>query len=159
MKVFVYRNLHFEGHVYSLKSLEGITRGRVIGHARGIVLKNVEFVVNENGRQRVLKEKHKNVHAGIVGEVIGLYDYRPRMPSSLYSNDPWNDQIKGYKVNYNPYLYSSFVIDRSKTPIHKADFVSLWMGDIRVLSKPVNITTTRYEPQDASYNQNRRHRY
>lgn len=151
-KVFVYRNLHFEGHVYSIKSLEGLTRGHVTGHARGILLENVEFVVNENGRQRVLREKQKNVHAGIVGDVIGLYDYRPLMPSSLRSNDPWNDQIKGYKINYNPYFYSSFVIDGSNVPIHKADLVSLWMGDIRVLTKSVNITTTRYEPKDASHN-------
>lgn len=159
LKVFIYRNLHFDGHVYSIKSLTGLTRNRVVGHAKGILLQNVEFVVNEKGRQRVLKEKRKNVHAGIVGEIIGLHDYRPRMPSSLSSNDPWNDQIQGFNVNYNPYLYSSFIVVTTNKPIIKAELVSLWNGDIKVLTKPVNIITTKREPENASNSKDWRSRY
>jgi hypothetical protein len=35
----------------------------VVGHALSLRLNNVLFQVNEAGRQRVIKEKKKNVHA------------------------------------------------------------------------------------------------
>ena len=70
MRVFVYFNLHKK--LWSVKSLEGERRGRVIGHASRVTLDNATQRVSEAGRQRVLREKQKNIHAGIVGTLAGV---------------------------------------------------------------------------------------
>jgi hypothetical protein len=94
MKVFVYYNLH--KHLWSIKALEGENKGRVIAHRPTVWLTNAVPKVSEAGRQRVLKEQRKNVHAGIVGH------WRDAdMP--LVSNDYW------VPVTYNPYKYETFV--------------------------------------------------
>lgn len=63
MKVFVYWNLH--KNLWSVKSLEGFHKGKVIARLSSVNLKNCIFKVSEAGRQRVLQTK--NVHAGVVG--------------------------------------------------------------------------------------------
>lgn len=65
MKVFVYWNLH--RGLWSVKALEGAQKGRVIARLGHLGLEDCEFKVSEAGRQRVLREGRKNVHAGIVG--------------------------------------------------------------------------------------------
>ena len=72
MKVFVYFNLHKK--VWSVKALEGPNKGKVIEHTTNINIANAKFKVSEAGRQRVLKEKKKNVHAGVTG--IQVNDYK-----------------------------------------------------------------------------------
>jgi len=65
--------------------------GIVRFHTYAIALEQCQFKVSESGRQRVLREKRKNVHAFIKGIFIkkgGL--------------------VKGDKVTYNPYKMSSF---------------------------------------------------
>jgi hypothetical protein len=106
-RVFVYYNLH--KHVFSIKSLEGETKGKVIAHAKQVLLKECEFKVSQKGRERVLKKRQKNVHAGVVGKLI--------LSERKY---------KGNKeVTYNPYDYSTFVIKENKKPIHKTDYAYL----------------------------------
>ena len=85
-------------------------KGRVIDHTHNICLDHAEFVVRESGRQRVLKQKQKNVHAFVRGVM------RPSSSS--------NDNRLG-NATYNPYLYSSFVDSKTKEPIYKADSVIL----------------------------------
>ena len=65
LRVFVYFNLHRK--CWSIKALEGAARGRVVAHATSVRLDCVEFRVSEAGRQRVIREQRKNVHAGAVG--------------------------------------------------------------------------------------------
>jgi len=103
-KVFVYRNLR--ENCWSLRSLE---TGRVIAHAHNLNLDNVEFCVSEPGRQRVLREKRKNVHAGIKGVV--RQSAQPHLLASLQA------------VTYNPYKAPTFVTrgPKSGVPVHKAD--------------------------------------
>ena len=89
-KVIVYFNLHQKR--WSIKSAE---TNKVIGYAETVVLRDVKPKVSEAGRQRVLKEKQKNVHAGLEGLLVWQSD-------------------RVYKVNleeitYNPYKHSSFV--------------------------------------------------
>lgn len=86
-KVYVYRNLHKK--CYSVKSLR---TGKVIAHVDDITLINVQFKVSPAGRERVLRERRKNVHAGVVGYVARA--------SML------GDSIR---VMYNPYKFSGFV--------------------------------------------------
>jgi hypothetical protein len=66
MKVFVYFNLHKK--VWSVKALEGPNKGRVVAHRNALSLYHCTFKVSEAGRQRVIREQRKNVHAGIVGD-------------------------------------------------------------------------------------------
>lgn len=70
MKVAVYRNLH--NGMFSIQCREGENYGRVICHSKSVRLKNVSFVVRENGRQKVIREQKKNVHAFVVGELDGI---------------------------------------------------------------------------------------
>lgn len=107
MKVFVYYNLH--RRCWSVKALEGKQRGKVILHCSDISLINCTFRVSETGRQRVLREKRKNVHAGVVG----------------FMSDTTSRKRRGaIKVSYDPYKYSSFVDELNK-PIYVADVVHM----------------------------------
>jgi hypothetical protein len=61
-KVFVYYNLH--KHTWSIRDCK--TR-RVIGHSDHVLLFEVKPKVSQAGRERVLREQRKNVHAGLEG--------------------------------------------------------------------------------------------
>lgn len=89
-KVFCYRNLMRAGVVYSVRDVQS---GLVIDRSPRVVLSGVTLKVSEAGRQRVLRDKRKNVHAGIQGKRI------KRAP-------------KGYwrRASYNPYRNETFVI-------------------------------------------------
>jgi hypothetical protein len=67
MKVRVYFNLH--KNLLSVQS-KGKNGWRVIAHEESVALRDVKFKVSEAGRQRVLKEKKKNVHAFIEGAIV-----------------------------------------------------------------------------------------
>lgn len=68
MRFYVYWNIH-KG-CWSVKALEGEDKGKVILHAPEVRLDNARFHVQEGGRNRVLKEGQKNVHAGVVGDLV-----------------------------------------------------------------------------------------
>lgn len=104
MRVDVYYNL--QKQCLSVRSREKHTYGKVIKHVNSIVLKDVEFVVSEAGRQRVIKSKQKNVHAYVRGTTTKL---------------PKRYSIENV-VKYNPYLYSSFVT-LDGTPIKSSKMV------------------------------------
>ena len=109
-KVKVYFNLH-------KKVLSVMEKGKVIAHVPEITLRDVKFKVSEAGRQRVLREQRKNVHAGLVGIVTE-------------ENFP-----EGDRVTYNPYLYDSFV--NAENPQEKI------MGALfaKVVGKKININS------------------
>ena len=98
MKAFVYYNLHRK--MWSVKALEGECKGKVVAHRRDVVLHKPVAKVSEAGRKRVLTERKKNVHAGLIGE--------------------WRDlnilMAEGDEITYNPYKYSSFVYKDDETP-------------------------------------------
>ena len=122
MKVKVYYNLR--KNCYSIVSLEKENYGRVIKHENYVPLTNAQFKVSEKGRQRVLREQKKNVHAYVVGEwSIDCYNGSEILCSELQTKD---GNIKSIKVaTYNPYKYSSFVDAHSKKPLAKAKQVLL----------------------------------
>jgi hypothetical protein len=109
MRVFVYFNLHRK--CLSVKALEGERKGRVIAHADMVVLDNVTFKVSEAGRQRVIREQRKNVHAGVVGELqsMGINTAMLSIAEALYS-----------PLKYNPYKFDSFVHAVNETPVRNA---------------------------------------
>lgn len=103
MRVFVYRNLHKK--LWSVRAMEGPNKGRVILHATTISLANCTFKVSEAGRQRVIREKRKNVHAGVQGTLI--------------ESAPPSDCSR--KITYDPYRYATFVDAVSHEAILQAD--------------------------------------
>jgi len=113
MKVYVYRNLHKD--CWSIKALEGNNKGKVVYHAQTVTLSNCTFKVSKAGRERVLRDKRKNVHAGVAGELIRVnipLSYMPQMTA----------------VTYNPYKYESFVRKYNDfMPVHNASWV--YMAD------------------------------
>ena len=117
-RVEVYYNLH--KHVLSVRQ-----RGRVIMHTPTIELENVVFSVQPAGRNKVLKQKRKNVHAFVRGELLNSDS--KRIEKSLTRNsDNWR------LVTYNPYKYESFVYSDNEKPIHSASRVivdgrSVWV--------------------------------
>lgn len=117
-KVFVYYNLHKK--CWSIKALEGENKNKVIHHANEVILFDAKPKVSEAGRQRVLKEQSKNVHAGIVGNLFSI-------DSKVFKT---ND--KDFKeITYNPYKYSTFVYkDNDDNPFKGSDVV--YMANRRV---------------------------
>jgi hypothetical protein len=114
MRVFVYFNLHRK--CFSIKALEGDRKGRVVAHRDTVVLENCRFKVSEAGRQRVLREKRKNVHAGVSGT----------WAETVRDNADFEHlSILGRAVTYNPYKYDSFVIRATEHPIGVADVVAM----------------------------------
>jgi hypothetical protein len=94
MRVFVYWNLH-KG-LWSVKAMEGESKGKVIARVAGLALKDAHFKVSRAGRERVIREQRKNVHAGVVGEWMEGEDF-----------------LGTEQVTYNPYKYTTFVLKNS----------------------------------------------
>jgi len=104
-KVYVYFNLH--KNCFSIRK-----NGKVISHCDSVILKDATFKVSEAGRQRVLREKRKNVHAFVVGsvsDVSGLSGVEHRITN----------------IYYNPYKHNSFVRLDDKSAIYSARYVKL----------------------------------
>jgi hypothetical protein len=108
-KVMVYYNLH--KHTFSISR-----NGRVIAHADYVKLTDVEFRVRQGGREKVVREKSKNVHSFVIGT---LKDYC-KFPCENLPSEP-NSNI----VTYNPYKYNSYVIKDTEEPIYSAGEVEL----------------------------------
>lgn len=91
-----YRNLNRKGLWFSFKSCNtGLVVKRVDLAAGDVAcLRNVTFKVSKAGRQRVLREKRKNVHATIKGE--------PVFPGEYIKGQSW-------RVKYDPYKNDTFI--------------------------------------------------
>ena len=106
-KVMVYYNLH--KHTFSVQK-----NGIVVFHADYLELKDVEFRVRVGGKEKVRKEKSKNVHAFVIGMLEDFCEH----PCEEMPEEP-----VGEIVTYNPYLYDSFVYKKTKEPVYNANEV------------------------------------
>lgn len=86
-KYYIYRNLTRGG--FSVKY-----KGKVIDHADNITAYGVRFKVNELGRQRVVREQKKYVHAYIVCDSYHKIND--------FVKDCTLESQKMVSVNYNP---------------------------------------------------------
>ena len=120
MKVIVYFNLHKK--VWSIKALEGKMKGKVIAHRDYVFLYDAQPKVSEAGRQRVLKEQCKNVHAGVVGEWFDKSDDRPSV---------WSIREQVY---YNPYTTDKFIYKASGFEWKWGDCVEMFADTRQVYS-------------------------
>lgn len=98
MRVFVYRNLH-----KNCLSVRCVKTKRVIAYVDFILLEDCTFKVSEKGRERVLKEKRKNVHAGIEGHWVNKKTINLETGSTS-------------RVIYDPYKYQTFVDSKTLKP-------------------------------------------
>lgn len=108
-KVFVYKNLHKD--CWSVRQ-----DGLVKAYADKISLFDCSFRVNRKGREKVLLEKRKNVHAGISGYI------------DTFEVDNWEDNHPNTsRTSYNPYKNKTFV-DTAGTPVYWSSSVKLETG-------------------------------
>lgn len=83
-------------------------RGVIRASAKQVRLCDVEFRVRESGRQRMLREKRKNVHAFAVGRLV---DYvHPSDEREL-------ERMPGRGAFYDPYRFPSFVDRETNAPV------------------------------------------
>jgi hypothetical protein len=108
-KVMVYYNLH--KHTFSVQK-----NGLVILHADYVKLKDVEFRVRQGGKEKVRKEKSKNVHAFVIGNLVDYCQY----PCDEIPEEPTGDI-----VTYNPYKYDTFVYKETEEPVINASEVDM----------------------------------
>ena len=101
-KVFVYKNLHKD--CWSVRQ-----DGLVKAHADKLEMWDCSFRVNQKGREKVIKEKRKNVHAGILGRV----------------DDIGGTIMIGTEVTYNPYKYNSFVDKNTESPVYYLSLIHI----------------------------------
>jgi hypothetical protein len=108
-KVMVYYNLH--KHTFSVTY-----DSKVILHADYVKLGDVEFRVRPGGKDRVRKEKSKNVHAFVIGTLLDYCEY----PCDDIPNPP-SDMI----VTYDPYKFNTFVYKNTEEPVYQAKEVDM----------------------------------
>lgn len=93
-----------------------MVHGRVVQHHQRLLLSDAKFVVREGGRQRVLREKRKNVHAFIVGYLV---DSR-----GIFGADADTKRDFPVRITYNPYRAGAFLTE-SGAPVFEARGVLL----------------------------------
>ena len=94
-KYRVYRNLH-RGD-FSI-----LSNGKVIDRGDNLILTNVQFYSRETGRQRVIEEGVKNVHAFMcTNDLVVKFDenLEPKLDRRVISR---------IQITYNPKLYANF---------------------------------------------------
>jgi hypothetical protein len=88
----------------------------VILQADYVKLGDVEFRVRPGGKDRVRKEKSKNVHAFVIGKLLDYCE----SPCDDIPNPP-SDMI----VTYDPYKFDTFVYKNTEEPVHRAKEVDM----------------------------------
>lgn len=107
--VRVFRN--WKHHCYSI--MQG---GVVRASARQVLLADVQFVVRESGRQRMIAEQRKNVHAYAVGRLV----------DHVHPHDTRDLQrLDGRPLTYDAYRDASFVDADDGSAVWQADSVLL----------------------------------
>lgn len=136
MKCFIYRNLNRKGFVYSFKALEGPYKGRVVAYGESFEVESVKFFVSQAGWKRAVREKKRNVHAGIIGNVTVVGNYVSRLPNNTLRSGVVAPLLGGFGVRYHPFeTNGSFVgVNTGVTmllPIYEAQRVVAYRNIVR----------------------------
>jgi hypothetical protein len=99
--VRVFRN--WKHHCWSI--MQG---GVLCASARQVRLADVQFRVRESGRQRMLRDRRKNVHAYAVGRLVDWV--HPDDGREL-------ETLEGRGVMYDAYRFATFVDTDTHTPV------------------------------------------
>ena len=110
--VRVHRNLHSK--CYSI-----CQKGKVVGHATHLALRNCYFVVRKAGQQRVRRMKEKNVHAFVEGNIV--------WDNNIFGYKPEDEYAFPVKITYNPYTDDTFMAGGTteKFPIEYSKYVMI----------------------------------
>lgn len=90
-------------------------RWKVIAHPHKVFLTNVKFYVQAAGHARVIRDKVKNVHAFIQGELN-------------FSNYGGTLLAQGEKASYNPYKMAAFHLSSTLAPLKTAQSIEVASG-------------------------------
>lgn len=94
-KVMIYKNLH--NGLFSVRQ-----NGLVVAHVESFSLSRVFCKVSEAGRQKVIREQKKNVHAFLCGELLDVNCVGTE-------NGMFKTMVHNNKLTYNPYKLGNFV--------------------------------------------------
>jgi hypothetical protein len=86
---------HFTKKTYAIEQ-----GGLIVGYSDKFYLQDADFTVSESGRQRVIREKKKNVHAHVWG--------------FIKTELPFIGVRTREEINYNPYKNETFVTQDNK---------------------------------------------
>ena len=114
-EVRVYRNLHRA--MWSIQVRVPGKGWRVAFHATEVVLGSATFEVNEAGRQKVLRERKKNVHAFVRGRVVSFC--YPGGMTAHFSRP----------VTYNPFKAPTFVVASTFPAVPVTEAGGVWLSD------------------------------
>tara|TARA_Y100000310_G_scaffold330034_1_gene400959 strand:- start:76 stop:459 length:384 start_codon:yes stop_codon:yes gene_type:complete len=106
-RVYVYFNLHKK--CWSVRQ-----DGKIVEHSHCVILKDCRYLVGQAGREKVLREKRKNVHAGVSGYYV---ERVPGIPD------------KAKEITYNPYKYKTFVDKKTGRAVKVSDYAVLTCGN------------------------------
>ncbi|WP_449809731.1 hypothetical protein [Metabacillus arenae] len=109
-RVQVYRNIR-----KNMFSIIDKKSKRLIIHCNSILLSSVEFKVSAKGRERVLREKQKRIHAYVEGDFVRCE------VNNIISNVS--------KVYYNPYFTENFINTETGQSIFNAKKCYLIQGE------------------------------
>ncbi len=98
MRVEVYWNLS-----RNCWSIRDVATGRIHAHADKVSVRGAQFVVQPAGRKRVLRERKKNVHAFVRGELAVFSSEGIEGEWLAATPRQWS------AVTYNPYQDESFM--------------------------------------------------
>ncbi len=124
MRVQVYWNIH--KRVWSIRDK---TTRRVVAHAATIEMDNVKFHVSAKGNARVRREKTKNIHAWVEGDLLH-HDTRSDYAGLSKDMRLWA-QGDMYRVNYNPYKVDRFKL-QTYTEVESDPNDMTWLWNIKV---------------------------
>lgn len=82
--------------------------------AKQVRLADVEFRIRPSGRDRMLRERKRNVHAYAIGRLIDF---------TYPDEDRVLEKIHGRTVSYSPYGKAAFMDIESNTPVTVAETV------------------------------------
>lgn len=130
-KVEIYLNRKAMGksprRVYSLRHATGQNRGKVACSSTRILMRDVEFVVRQAGREDTLRRMKagdgptKTVHAFLRGTVVARGNHAVAFIKKVGLS-------LNRSIRYNPMSHTSFV--NGSMPIYKADWAWVFEDDI-----------------------------
>lgn len=121
MRVKVFKNLN-KGCL-SIIAMEGPYKNKVVAYANSAYVNDgVEMRVSEASRQRVLREKVKNVHAFVIGSLscIDLIETRYPVEDGILGLPVEPDHPHERKIRYNPYLRGEFFDAETGEAVHQS---------------------------------------
>lgn len=103
-----------------MRAAAGPRRGLVQAYANAVAVEDARFMVSEAGRQRVLRERVKNVHAHVRGATRILIDESGDVTGLQSEMESLVRDGLIEAVGYNPYYTPTFINRATRAPVFEA---------------------------------------